>query len=163
MQEQLFAAKAYDPLFGDFVWSIGTTLHTRLQFRLQTVSTTTIQTPPNTIFPGAFYHVTITYDGSAMDLYVNGALAASTPSPGPWASTRKHWQRWATWTLARVWSLSKAYWAMCDLGPRPGPIGDHRPGARTGHIDGCGSARANTNPERSGNRLRPGRAHVSPL
>lgn len=82
MQEQLFAAKAYDPLFGDFVWSLGTTLHTRLQFRLQTVSTTTIQTPPNTIFPGAFYHVVITFDGSTMALYVNGALAASTPKAG---------------------------------------------------------------------------------
>lgn len=82
MQEQLFVAKAYDPLFGDFVWSIGTTLHTRLQFRLQTVSTTTIQTPPNTIFPGAFYHVVITYDGGTMALYVNGALAASTPKSG---------------------------------------------------------------------------------
>lgn len=82
MQEQLFVGKAYDPLFGDFVWSVGTTLHTRLQFRLQTVSTTTIQTPPNTIFPGAFYHVAITYDGSTMALYVNGALAASAPKSG---------------------------------------------------------------------------------
>lgn len=82
MQEQLFVAKAYDPLFGDFVWSIGTTLHTRLQFRLQTVSTTTIQTPPNTIFPGAFYHVAITYDSGTMSMYVNGALAASAPKSG---------------------------------------------------------------------------------
>lgn len=82
MQEQLLVAKAYDPLFGDFVWSIGTTLHTRLQFRLQTVSTTTIQTAANTIFPGAFYHVAVTYDGATMGLYVNGALAASTPKSG---------------------------------------------------------------------------------
>ena len=83
LQDQLIAAKAYDPLLGDFIWSIGTTAHTRVGFRLQTLgSTTTIISPPNSIFPNAFYHLAATYDGSEMLLYINGALAANATKSG---------------------------------------------------------------------------------
>jgi len=83
LQDQLLVAKAYDPLIGDFVWSIGTTAHTKVAFRLRTVGQpTSITSPPNSIFPGAFYHVAATYDGSQMQLYINGALAATAPKTG---------------------------------------------------------------------------------
>lgn len=83
MQDQLLVGKAYDPLAGDFIWSLGTTLHTCVRFQLQTAGTTTVITsPPNSIFPGAFYHLAATYDGTEMLVYVNGALAASANKSG---------------------------------------------------------------------------------
>ncbi|MFZ1689325.1 MAG: LamG-like jellyroll fold domain-containing protein, partial [Flavobacteriales bacterium] len=83
MQDQLVVAKAYDPLFGDFVWSLGTALHTAVRFRLQTVgNTTAITSPPNSIFPGAFYHLAATYDGTGMQIFINGALVANANKSG---------------------------------------------------------------------------------
>jgi Concanavalin A-like lectin/glucanases superfamily len=83
LQDQLLVAKAYDPLIGDFVWSIGTSAHTKVTFRLGTIGPPTqITSPPNSIFPSAFYHLAATYDGSQMHLYINGALAASAPKTG---------------------------------------------------------------------------------
>ncbi len=83
LQDQLVVAKAYDPLLGDIIWSIGTSAHTKVTFRLGTIGPATqITSPPNSIFPSAFYHLAATYDGSQMRLYINGALAASASKTG---------------------------------------------------------------------------------
>ena len=81
--ERTLVAKAIGPAESDHIWSLSFINGTGLCFRLRTGGATTVlTTPPSSIFGGAWYHVAATYEGSTMNIHLNGSLMASTTANG---------------------------------------------------------------------------------
>lgn len=81
--DRTILAKTIGPGAQDHIWSMTFVSASALRFRLRTGAVTTqLSTPPSSIFSGIWYHVVGAYDGSAMRIYLNGALMAETPATG---------------------------------------------------------------------------------
>ncbi len=81
--DRTIIAKTIGPGAQDHIWSMTFVSASALRFRLRTgAQTTQLATPPSSIFSGIWYHVVGAYDGSAMRIYLNGALMAETPATG---------------------------------------------------------------------------------
>lgn len=82
-EERTIIAKTIGPQASEHIWSIAFVNATALRFRLRTGGVITdLQTPPSSLFGGAWYHLVATYDGAQMRLYANGALLANTTKNG---------------------------------------------------------------------------------
>ena len=78
-------SKATGTQSDDHLWMLSTINGPSVRFRLQTDDgngTTTLIAPGATLAAGTWQHVTATYDGTAMRLFVDGAEVASTPKTG---------------------------------------------------------------------------------
>jgi hypothetical protein len=81
--EQVILAKTNGPATTDYIWSLSQVASTAICFRLNTNGTVTqISTSGSSIFSGAWYHVAATYDGTAMNIYINGALMTTAARSG---------------------------------------------------------------------------------
>lgn len=81
--DRTLVAKTVGPAVQDHIWSLTFVNASALRFRLRTgPTTTTLSTPPSSIFSGVWYHVVGTFDGTAMRIYLNGALMAETLASG---------------------------------------------------------------------------------
>lgn len=81
--ERTLLAKTVGTTAQDHIWSMALVSGSALRFRLRTGPTTTeLSTSPSSIFSGVWYHVVGAFDGSAMRIYLNGALMAETAATG---------------------------------------------------------------------------------
>lgn len=81
--DRTILAKTIGPGAQDHIWSMALVSASALRFRLRAGPVTTeLSTPPSSIFSGIWYHVVGAYDGSAMRIYLNGALMAETAATG---------------------------------------------------------------------------------
>ncbi|MGV3637165.1 MAG: LamG-like jellyroll fold domain-containing protein [Flavobacteriales bacterium] len=81
--DRTILAKTVGPSPQDHIWSMTFVSASALRFRLRTgASTTTLSTPPSSVFSGIWYHVVGAYDGAHMRIYLNGALMAETAASG---------------------------------------------------------------------------------
>lgn len=81
--DRTILAKTVGPAAQDHIWSMTFVGASALRFRLRTGPVTTeLSTAPSSIFSGAWYHIVGSFDGSAMRIYLNGALMAETPATG---------------------------------------------------------------------------------
>lgn len=75
--ERVLIAKASGAGTNQHLWSLSIVDGSAVRFRLRAGnSTTELTTPPSSMFSGAWYHVSGSYDGSSMRIHVNGALIA---------------------------------------------------------------------------------------
>ena len=78
-----FVSKATGDQEQDHYWMVSTINETALRFRLKTGgTTTTLISSGNVIRAGTWYHVAAVYDGSQMQIVLDGAVIASTQKSG---------------------------------------------------------------------------------
>ena len=78
-----FISKATGIQEREHYWMVSTINKTALRFRLKAGNrTTTLKSPRNVIEPNRWYHVTATYDGARMRLYLDGEELVSTRKSG---------------------------------------------------------------------------------
>ncbi len=81
--ERILVAKTIGPTSDDFVWSLSLVNNTGARFRVQSGGAVhTVDIPPSSIFSNTWYHVTGTYDGTTMRLFLNGSETASGAASG---------------------------------------------------------------------------------
>jgi hypothetical protein len=81
--ERILVAKSIGPTDNDFVWSLSLVNNTGARFRVQSGGIVrSVDIPPSSIFSNTWYHLTGTYDGSTMRLFLNGSETASGAASG---------------------------------------------------------------------------------
>ncbi len=81
--ERILMAKSVGPAEADFVWSLSLVNNTGARFRVRAAGVVhTLEIPPGNLFSNAWYHLTATYDGSTMRLYLNGSPSGTASAAG---------------------------------------------------------------------------------
>lgn len=82
-EERTVIAKTVGTQADDHIWSLSFVNGTALRFRLKVAGVTEeVTTSPMALFGGVWHHLSGSYDGSTISLYLNGTLMASKPASG---------------------------------------------------------------------------------